>query len=300
MADIEQIEAFLAGGKEEYRIQVTAPRSVQGFSSLDAYREGTVTWIKTAERWHEGMPDIALAIVQEGVEVSVPNQIICRNSKAVFFSLIEHFFAVPVEDELPIGHNTVIGPHVKLGENVKIGHNCSITGEVTIGDNTVISDNVVIKNRVHIGKRCTIQALAMIGEDGFGSYKEGDHWTMIRHYGGVWIGDDVFIGSHADIERGTIDDTYIGNGVKIGPCTLIAHNNRIGENVNLICCHLYGSVSVEDNALVVGSIVKNQCTIGENSLIGIGSAVLQDIEAGKVAVGIPARVIRDNDTGGGK
>lgn len=136
----------------------------------------------------------------------------------------------------------------------------------------------------------------MIGEDGFGSYEENGRSVMIKHYGGVWIGDDVFISSHVDIERGTIEDTYIGNGVKIGPCTLIAHNNRIGENVNLICCHLYGSVSVEDNALVVGSIIKNQCTVGANSLIGIGSAVLHDIEAGKVAVGMPARVIRDNDT----
>ncbi len=295
MADIEQIEAFLAGEKEKYRMQITAPQPVQGFSSLDAYREGTMTWIKSAGRWHKGMPAIALAIVQEGVEVPVPNQIICQNSKAAFFSLIEHFFAVPAEDEAPIGRNTVIGPHVKLGENVRIGHNCSITGDVTIGDDTVISDNVVIKNRVRIGKRCTIQALTMIGEDGFGSYEEGKRSVMIRHYGGVWIGDDVFISSHVDIERGTIDDTYIGNGVKIGPCTLIAHNNRIGENVNLICCHLYGSVSVEENALVVGSIVKNQCTVGENSLIGIGSAVLSDIEAGKVAVGMPARVIRDRD-----
>lgn len=295
MADIEQIEAFLAKEKEAYRMQVNAPQAVQGFSSLDAYREGTMTWIKSADRWHEGIPDIALAIVQEGVEIPLPNQIICRNSKAAFFSLIEHFFAVPEDDGGMIGYHTVIGPHVKLGENVKIGHNCSITGDVTIGDDTIISDNVVIKNRVRIGKRCTIQALTMIGEDGFGSYQEGARSVMIRHFGGVWIGDDVFIGSHADIERGTIDDTYIGDGVKIGPCTLIAHNSRIGENVNLICSHLYGSVTVEEHAWVVGSIIKNQCTVGANSLVGIGSAVLQDIEAGKVAVGMPARVIRNND-----
>ena len=295
MADIRQIADFLTKEKEEHRLQITAPVIIDGFSSLDAYRIGTMTWIKSAKRWHDGLPEIALAIVQEGVELPLPNQIICKNSKRAFFSIIEHFFAVPVEDEEPIGHNTVIGEHVKLGKNVRIGHNCSITGDVVIGDDTVISDNVVIKNRVRIGKRCTIQALTMIGEDGFGSYEEDGHSVMIRHYGGVWIGDDVFISSHVDIERGTIEDTYIGNGVKIGPCTLLAHNNRIGENVNLICCHLYGSVSVEDNALVVGSIIKNQCTVGRNSLIGIGSAVLHDIESGKVAAGIPARVIRDNE-----
>lgn len=294
MADIKQIEVFLAEENVIYRTQVTKPCPVQGFSSLDAYREGTMTWIKSADRWHEGMPDIALAIVQEGVEVPLPNQIICQNSKAAFFSVIEHFFAVPEEEEEPIGRNTVIGPHVKLGKNVRIGHNCSITGDVAIGDDTVIYDNVVIRSKVRIGKRCTIQALAMIGEDGFGVYKEGKRPTMIKHYGGVWIGDDVYIGSHVVIERGTIDDTCIGNGVKMSPGNIIGHNTRIGENVLMVCCQLYGSVDIGDNTLMVGSIIKNQCSVGENCLIGIGSAVLQDIEDGKVAVGIPAHVIRDN------
>lgn len=298
MTEIGQIEAFLAGEKEEYRMQITAPCAVQGFSSLDAYREGTLTWIKSADKWRGDMPDITLAVVQEGVELPLPNQIICKNSKAAFFSLIEHFFAVPEEEEEPIGRCTVIGPHVKLGKRVRIGHNCSITGEVTIGDDTVISDNVVIKNRVRIGQRCMIQALTMIGEDGFGAYKEGNRLVMIRHYGGVWIGDDVFISSFGNIERGTIDDTYIGNGVKIGPCTLVAHNSRIAENVTLVGSQLYGSVTVGENSLVAGSIIKNQCTVGRNSVVGIGSAVLRDVEAQKVAVGVPARVIRENSPQG--
>ncbi len=295
MVSLQEIEAFLKQEKLEYRVQAAGEVAVQGFSSLDHYQPGTLTWIKSADRWKEGLLEIALCIVQEGVELPLPNQIICHNSKAVFFSLIEHFFAVQEEEE-PIGRNTVIGPHVRLGSNVRIGHNCSITGDVIIGDDTVISDNVVIKNKVRIGKRCTIQALTMIGEDGFGAYEEENHRkVMIRHYGGVTIGDDVFISSHVDIERGTIDDTYIGDGTKIGPCTLIAHNSIVEKDAMLICSHLYGSVHVGENSWVVGSIVKNQCSVGENTMIGIGSAVTKDIEDGKVAVGIPAKVIRDNE-----
>ena len=295
MVTLQEIEAFLKQEKLEYRVQAAGEVAVQGFSSLDHYQPGTLTWIKSADTWKEGLPEIALCIVQEGVELPLPNQFICHNSKAVFFSLIEHFFAVQEEEE-SIGRNTVIGPHVRLGSNVRIGHNCSITGDVIIGDDTVISDNVVIKNKVRIGKRCTIQALTMIGEDGFGAYEEENHRkVMIRHYGGVTIGDDVFISSHVDIERGTIDDTYIGDGIKIGPCTLIAHNSIVEKDAMLICSHLYGSVHVGENSWVVGSIVKNQCSVGENAMIGIGSAVIHDIEDGKVAVGIPAKVIRDNE-----
>lgn len=294
MTTAAQIEAFLIQEKQEFCMQTDASVAVEGFSSSEHYREGTLTWIKSAERWHEGLQNIALCIVQEGVELPLSNQIICKNSKAVFFSLIEHFFTVRDEEETLIGQNTVIGKHVRLGKNVRIGHNCSITGDVEIGDDTVISDNVVIKNRVKIGKRCTVQALSMIGEDGFGAYEEENHHrVMIRHYGGVTIGDDVFISSHVSIQRGTIDDTYIGSGTKIAPCTLVAHNSRVGEDAVLICSHLYGSVSVGDNAWVAGSIIKNQCCVGDNSMIGIGSAVLADVAANKIAAGVPARVLRD-------
>ncbi|MBP3476298.1 MAG: hypothetical protein J6K48_08295 [Lachnospiraceae bacterium] len=293
MVTIAEIEVFLKQERQEYKVQMAKDVAIQGFSSLDNYRSGTMTWIKSADKWKDNLPDIALCIVQEGVELPISNQIICRNSKAVFFSLIEHFFARKEEEE-PIGKNTVIGSHVQLGRNVRIGHNCSITGDVVIGDDTVISDNVVIKNKVRIGKRCTIQALTMIGEDGFGAYEEENHRkVMIKHYGGVTIGNDVFISSHVDIERGTIDDTYIGDGTKIAPCTLIAHNTRVDKDAVLICSHLYGSVHVGENSWVVGSIVKNQCSVGDNTMIGIGSAVIHDVEAGKVAVGIPARIIRE-------
>lgn len=298
MVTLAQIEAYLRQEKQAYRIQAADNAvMVEGFSSLDYYRDGTLTWIKSAGRWKDKEAvgkQIALCIVQEGVDIPLPNQIICKNSKQVFFMLIEHFFGVEEEEE-PIGKNTVIGPHVKLGRNVRIGHNCSITGDVVIGDDTVISDNVVIKNKVCIGKRCTIQALTMIGEDGFGAYEEENHRkVMIKHYGGVTIGDDVFLSSHVDIERGTIDDTYIGDGTKVAPCTLIAHNTRVEKDAVLICSHLYGSVHVGGNSWVVGSIVKNQCSIGDNTMVGIGSAVLRNIGDDKVAVGIPAKVIRDN------
>lgn len=293
MVTMAEIEVFLQQEQQEYKVRANKDLVIQGFSSLDNYQSGTMTWIKSADKWKDNLSDIALCIVQEGVELPILNQIICRNSKAVFFSLIEHFFALKEEEE-PIGRNTVIGANVKMGKNVRIGHNCSITGDVIIGDDTVISDNVVIKNKVHIGKRCTIQALTMIGEDGFGAYEEENHRkVMIKHYGGVTIGDDVFISSHVDIERGTIDDTYIGDGTKIAPCTLIAHNTRIERDAVLICSHLYGSTHVGENSWVVGSVVKNQCSVGDNTMIGIGSAVIRDVEAGKVAVGIPARVIRE-------
>ena len=146
-----------------------------------------------------------------------------------------------------------------------------------------------------IGKRCYIQAGVVIGEAGFGYAEDSNHnKTMVKHHGGVQIGNDVFVGSHVNIARGTIDDTIIGDGVKIAPSTHIGHNNVVGANATVICSQLYGSVKIGDNAYIVGSIVRNQSVIGDNVMVGMGSVVTKDIPENKVVIGSPARVIRDN------
>ena len=73
-----------------------------------------------------------------------------------------------------------------------------------------------IVNKVSIGSNCVIQSGVVIGHDGF-SYSEDPERNkrMIKHHGGVVIGNDVFVGSNTAIARGTIDDTVIGDGTKI-------------------------------------------------------------------------------------
>ena len=258
---------------------------VTGFSALDQYKIGTFTWIKSEDRfhWKREENNITLAFVQKGVEVPVKNQIICKASKEAFFLVIEHYYEEKRERRIGI-----------IGKNVYIGKNCSIDGDIHIGDGTLISDNVVIRNRVRIGERCYIQACTVIGEDGFGYYEdEKNVKTMIKHHGGVEIGNDVFIGAHVNIARGTISDTSIGDGAKIAPSTHIGHNDVIGNNVAVICSQLYGSVQIDDNAYVVGSIIRNQIHVGKNSLVGMGSVVTKDIDEGCIVYGSPAKVIRN-------
>lgn len=263
---------------------------VEGFSSAANYKENTVTWFKTSQvKGNNKKEPIALVVLQEGCEAEAKAVIEAQNSKAIFFHIIEHFFAEG-KPEMAIGKGTIIGSDVKLGENVVIGNNCSIEGNIEIGEGTHIADNVVIRNRVRIGRYCNIQSLTVIGEDGFGYSEDGSHKkTMIRHYGGVIIGDEVFIGSHVNIARGTIDDTVIGNGVKIAPTTHIGHNNVIGNDVTIICSQLFGSVHVEDNAYITSSVIRNQCRIGEDAVVGMGSVVTKNVEQKKTVIGVPAK-----------
>ncbi|MCH5248893.1 MAG: hypothetical protein J1E98_03125 [Lachnospiraceae bacterium] len=295
---VENILEYL--GQNGYDVQYEGSKDLvlEGYCQLDRLKNNSITWIKNvAEDNLYDFSEFINGVVVTDKKVSYVGEeigfIITNAPKAVFFTILNYFFT-ETDLEQRIGVNTVIGDRVIIGENVVIGNNCSIVGNIIIGDNTIISDNVVIKNHVVIGKNCEIQALTVIGEDGFGCFeRENNQKVMIRHHGGVNIGNDVFIGSHVNIARGTIDDTVIENGVKIAPSTHIGHNNHIEQDAIVICAQLYGSVHVGENAYVVGSIVRNQCSIGENTMVGMGSVVTHSIEENKVAIGAPAKVIRE-------
>lgn len=267
--------------------------TAEGFSSLTRYKPGSFTWIKTQKNIPEGMDlsRLALVFAAEGVDAGdAPSVIRSPESKRAFFSTIEHFYAR--EEERPaIGQFTYISPRVKLGKNVRIGHNCTLDGDITIGDGTVIWNSVVIVNRVVIGKDCDIHSGAVIGHDGYAYTEDEAHKkTMVKHFGGVVIGDRVLIGENVCISRGTIDDTVLKSGVKIDSLSHIAHNCFYGENSAAAApCRTNGSVTVGANAYLAGAIVRNQCSVGESAFIGLGSVVVKDVAPGETVVGNPAK-----------
>lgn len=287
---IKQILNWLNENDVRYSFIGDENTELVGFSSLKNYKKDTLTWIKKKENYSN--QSIRCCVSSEQIDGVIDNQIIVENSKKVFFSILDALF-VEKRELCPIGTNTVIGDEVVLGENVHIGSNCTIEGKIKIGDNTTIGNGVVIVNNVEIGSGCEIQSLTVIGEDGFGYSEENNIKTMVKHYGGVTIGDDVFIGSHVNIARGTIDNTIIENGVKIAPSTHIGHNNIIKKNAVVICSTIFGSVYTGENAYLSYCAVRNQCSIGDNTLVGMGAVVTGDIEQNKIAVGIPAKVIKD-------
>ena len=290
--EISVILDYLRNMKIPFTFTGDAAADVVWFSSLSQYRAGTFTWIKKQESIPAGMDlaEVRLAFVSEDVVCTCPNLICTAMSKHAFFSTIEHFYAVE-ETYPPIGQFTYLSPKVKLGKNVRVGHNCTLDGEITVGDNTVIWNGVTILHHVTIGHDCDIHSGAVIGHDGFGFTEDENHVkTMVKHFGGVSIGDGVLIGENVCISRGTIDDTVLGNGVKIDSLSHIAHNCRLEENVNLSApCQLNGSVHVGKNAYIAGGIVRNQCSVGENTFIGLGAVVVKTVPNGQTVVGNPAR-----------
>lgn len=292
---ILEILRFLESSGIPFTFRGEETAEVERFSSLTHYKRGTFTWVKTQENLPVGFDfsQVTLAFISEGIAGEFPNVIETSQSKRAFFSTMEHFYGE--EEERPaIGRFTYLSPQVKLGKNVRIGHNCTLDGDIAIGDDTVIWNGVTIVNRVELGKRCEIQSGCVIGHDGFAYTEDAQHnKTMVRHFGGVRIGDDVLICENVCIDRGTIDDTTIENGVKVDALTHIAHNARLHQNAALAApCRINGSVQIGENSYLAGATVRNQCIVGTNAFVGLGAIVIKNVPSGETVVGNPAKPLR--------
>ena len=285
--------AYLKGIGIEGSFHGDENTEIKGFSSLKNYKMGTITWVKKQETIPEKLDQskVVFAIVSPSVKGDFKNIFTTSDSKYAFFSILEHFFDTHKEEKPPVGQYTYIGPNVVVGKGTIIGHNCTLDGNIEIGDNTEIWNNVTIINDVVIGNSTVIQSGCVIGHDGFGfTENEKKEKTMVKHFGGVRIGNNVLVGSNVCIARGTIDDTVVSDGTKIDNLSHIAHNCILGENTALAFpCALGGSSVIKDNGYIAGGIIRNQCTVYENAFVGMGAVVTKDVPANTIVIGNPAR-----------
>ncbi|WP_417517415.1 UDP-3-O-(3-hydroxymyristoyl)glucosamine N-acyltransferase [Marinobacter sp.] len=129
-----------------------------------------------------------------------------------------------------VGPNAVIEAGVVIDEKVVIGPGSVIGARSRIGSGSIIRSRVTLAHDVVMGQRCHILSGAVIGSDGFGFANEKGQWHRIAQLGRVILGDDVEVGANTTIDRGALDDTVIGNGVKLDNLIQIAHNVRIGDH----------------------------------------------------------------------
>jgi len=172
-------------------------------------------------------------------------------------------------------------------------HPSAVIGEgVKIGAGTAIHANVVIYDGVQIGKNCKIKAGAVIGGNGFGYVQDKfGKWVHFPHIGTVILGDGVEIGSNSCVDRGTLDNTILHDGVKVDNLCQIGHNVEIGENTIVTSCIIIGgSTKIGSNCwLAPNSSIRDNITIGNNVLVGLGAVVVNNIPSDVKVKGTPAK-----------
>ena len=188
-----------------------------------------------------------------------------------------HDFAT-IADEARIGDGCIIYPGVYVGQGVHIGND------------TIIYPNVTIYDGCKIGNRVIINANSTIGEDGFGYASHKGMHHKIPQIGTVIIEDDAEIGALCGIERGTLGDTVIGQGSKLGDLIAVGHGSKIGAHSLLVAqVGIAGSTSLGHHCIIGGQGgIVGHINIGNNVTIAAKSGVINNDPDGKVVLGAPA------------
>jgi len=201
--------------------------------------------------------------------------------------------------DVALGENVYVGPNVtiesgaRLATDVSIDAGAVIGPDVRIGPGTRIESRAVLMRDTQIGARCVVHAGAVIGSDGFGFAREDARWLAVPQLGRVTIADDVDIGANTTIDRGTIEDTVIEEGVKLDNLIQIGHNVRIGAHTAMAAMvGIAGSARIGARCMIGGAVViVGHVSICDDVMVTFHSSVLRSItEPGTYSSGIDADV----------
>ena len=117
--------------------------------------------------------------------------------------------------------------------------------------------------------------------------------------GDVTIGEDVGIWYHATV-RGDKAPIVIGKGSNVQDNTVVhvdpTHPVTIGENVTIGHSAVIHGCEIGDNSLIgMGSIIMNGARIGKNCIVAAGALVTQNtqIPDNSLVLGNPAKIKRE-------
>jgi bifunctional UDP-N-acetylglucosamine pyrophosphorylase / glucosamine-1-phosphate N-acetyltransferase len=185
-----------------------------------------------------------------------------------------------IEANVEIGRDTVILPGTFLRGDTKIGSDCVIGPSTDLLD-TVVGDGVLVEHSV--GRGAEVGPGANVGP-----------YAFLRP--GTVLGPRAKVGAYCEVKN-----TRVGRGSKVPHLSYVG-DTEIGEDANLgagtITANYDGvnkhQTKIGDRAFTgVNTNLIAPVTIGDGAYLGAGSVVNKDIPPGKLAVGIPARVIRD-------
>ena len=183
-----------------------------------------------------------------------------------------------------IGEGAVVSAGADIGDDCVIGARCFVGENAVVGPRTELRPGAVLERNCKLGVGCLVHPNAVVGADGFGFVRDGGRQVKVPQLGAAVVGDEVEIGANACIDRGALDDTVVGDGVKIDNLVQIGHNVRVGRDTVLCgCAGVAGSATIGERCLIGGgALIAGHITLGDEVSVAGGSTVTRGVRAGGV------------------
>ncbi len=151
-----------------------------------------------------------------------------------------------------VGAHVLVETGATVAEHAVVGPGCIVGRGAIIGARSRLVARVVVAAGCAIGRECLVHPGAVIGSDGFGFAKDGEGWIKMPQLGRAVLGDQVEVGANTTIDRGTLSDTVIEDGVKLDNLIQVAHNVRIGAHTAIAAC----------TGIAGSTVIGRRCAIG--------------------------------------
>ncbi len=213
--------------------------------------------------------------------------------------------AASLGEFVSIGAGAVIDRDASLLAGAVIGPGCYVGERSVVGAGSRLFANVTLYHDVVVGADCILHSGAVLGADGFGFEFDAERGVMVKipQVYGVRVGDRVEIGAGTTIDRGALNHTVIGDGVKLDNQVQVGHGTTIGANTVVSgCTAIAGSTRIGSYCLIGGAVgIIDNIEITDQVEITAMSLVSQSIlERGRYSSGtglMPGKIWRRNIVG---
>jgi bifunctional UDP-N-acetylglucosamine pyrophosphorylase/glucosamine-1-phosphate N-acetyltransferase len=231
-------------------------------ASLDVEDDGRLTGIndraQLAQAEWDMRTELNLVHMRAGVTMRDP-------STVYLDATVELASDVVLEPNVILRGRTTVGEGSTIGSgsqvvDSEIGRECLVWASIV--EASVVEDNVRIGPLSHLRPGSHVGAGSEIGN--FAEIKNSHLGSGVRQHHMSYLGD-ADVGAGTNVGAGTITANYDGSH---------KHRTTIGERV----------------FLGVDTMLRAPVTLGDDSKTGAGAVVTRDVPAGKLAVGVPARI----------
>jgi len=299
---------------------------IRGIGSLRAAGAEELSFLSNPKLYAQLLDCRAAAVVlTEAVYDTLPDRVrqrfvavLCAQPYAVYAVLAQWFeqhrlsrlpcsvhATAVVSPSARIGQGVHIAPYcvvedgANIGDGSRLGAGCVIGQGASVGRDCLLHARVTLYHGVRVGDRAILHAGVVLGADGFGFAphpQQTGAWVKIAQLGGVVVGDDVEIGANTTVDRGALEDTVLGHGVKLDNQIMIAHNCRVGDHTAMAACvGVAGSTTIGKRCSIGGAaMVSGHLTLVDDVFVSGGTAVTSDIlHAGRYTGVYPYAAHRD-------